>query len=160
MLTICVGAEQPHQERPETTLEEPPSTTTPPRGSSPAREPSPAWERSPAREQPPAREPSPARGDADASLATETATADPGPGSLLASKLPWGSSSLDSCLTSPPPTTFRPARHGLDGDRGHRRGGRARPYRRRAPHRRDGWCRRSARRRGRQACRSSRGRGG
>ena len=77
-LLICVGAEQPHQERPEAGPEVPPASTAPPREESPARERSPARGNSPARD-----------GTVDPA-ATEAATADLGTGNPLAQKLSLG----------------------------------------------------------------------
>ena len=77
-LLICVGAEQPHQERPEAGPEVPSASTTPPR------------EGFPVRERSPARENSPARGSTVDPAAAETATADLGTGNSLVQKLSLG----------------------------------------------------------------------
>ena len=77
-LLICVGAEQPYQERPEAGPEVPSASTTPLR------------EEFPVRERSPARENSPARGSTVDPAAAETATADLGIGNSLAQKLSLG----------------------------------------------------------------------
>ena len=77
-LLICVGAEQPYQERPEAGPEVPSASTTPPR------------EEFPVRERSPARENSPARGSTVDPAAAETATADLGTGNSLVQKLSLG----------------------------------------------------------------------
>ena len=77
-LLICVGAEQPYQERPEAGPEVPSASTRLPR------------EESPARERSPARENSLARGITVDPAAAETATADLGTGNSLVQKLSLG----------------------------------------------------------------------
>ena len=77
-LLICVGAEQPYQERPEAGPEVPSASSPPPR------------EESLARERSPARENSPARGSTVDPAAAETATADLGTGNSLVQKLSLG----------------------------------------------------------------------
>ena len=79
-LLICVGAEQPYQERPEAGPEVPSASTTPPR------------------EEFPVRERSLARGSTVDPAAAETATADLGIGIHLPKNFPLGSSSSDFLL--------------------------------------------------------------